>query len=176
MNDERFLKDWLRETTSDAADPQASADRVLARVPEIRQRSRWYPWLPGRRRREDDTPTGPQGRTRLMFSPVKAITAGALVLALSAAFLIGQPLDRSGDGVPGAEQEAAHAPPVEVNSRYLGISCDEDFWQDEGDFAADGPVERSEGAICEVFLEWSDPRLQGTDTYASNGLEYLRRR
>ena len=34
MNDERFLKDWLRDTTDDIPDAQASADRVLARVPE----------------------------------------------------------------------------------------------------------------------------------------------
>ena len=44
MNDERFLKDWLQDTTGDTPDAQASADRVLARVPGIRQRTRRWPW------------------------------------------------------------------------------------------------------------------------------------
>ena len=41
MNDERFLKDWLRDTTSDTPDPQASAERVMTHVPRVRQRNRW---------------------------------------------------------------------------------------------------------------------------------------
>ncbi|MEA2026800.1 MAG: hypothetical protein U9O18_08910, partial [Chloroflexota bacterium] len=38
-----------------------------------------------------------------MLSPVKAITAGAIIFALGGAFLIAQPFDREGGGVPGAE-------------------------------------------------------------------------
>ena len=38
-----------------------------------------------------------------MFSPVKAITAGALVFALGGVLLIAQPFDRQGGSVPGAE-------------------------------------------------------------------------
>jgi hypothetical protein len=154
MNDERFLKDWLRDTTDDTPDPQASADRVLARVPETRQRSRWWPWLPGRHRPHDDTPPSPHGRTRLMLSPVKAITAGALALALSAAFLVAQPTDR--DSAPGAEPAAE--PPVRVEvTEALGLSgCEEP------------PDGRPADFVCEVLHEWSDPQLQGTSLTLEN--------
>ena len=38
-----------------------------------------------------------------MFSPVKAITAGALVFAVGGLLLIAQPFDQPGVGVPGAQ-------------------------------------------------------------------------
>ena len=46
-----------------------------------------------------------------MLSPVKAITAGALVFALSGAFLIAQPFDQQAS-VPGAQ--STFLPGVEV--------------------------------------------------------------
>ena len=119
MNDERFLKDWLRDTTDDTPDAQASADRLLARVPEIRQRSRWWPWLPGRRRPHDETPSSLSGRTRSMLSPVKAITASALIFALGGVLLIAQPFDQEGS-VPGAEQATDYPDPVYVTAYYTG--------------------------------------------------------
>ncbi|MGD8485986.1 MAG: hypothetical protein PVG27_12955 [Chloroflexota bacterium] len=169
MNDERFLKDWLRETTDDTQDPQASADRVLARVPKIRQRSRWWPWLPVRRTRPqpiDDDPPTIQGRTRLMLSPVKAITAGTLVLAISAAFLVAQPFDQQGSA-PGAEQAAEPLAPVYVTGETLDRRC-----EGETDPVVEGPVERSYGTGCEILKDWSDPRLAGIDWRNNNGTLY----
>ena len=52
-----------------------------------------------------------------MFSPVKAITAGALVFALGGVLLIAQPFDQQGGSVPGAATDADIVPPVEVTGR-----------------------------------------------------------
>ncbi len=52
------------------------------------------------------------GRTQTMFSPVKAITVGALVFAIGGTFLIAQPFGQQGDSVPGAQ--SAFLPGVEV--------------------------------------------------------------
>ena len=102
-----------------------------------------------------------------MFSPVKAITAGALIFALSAAFLVAQPFDQQG-GVPGAEQGADPAAPVEVTATFRGIGNCAD-----GSIEMDGYFKREYGFTCTVDNEWSDPRLQGTETYVANGVAYL---
>jgi hypothetical protein len=102
-----------------------------------------------------------------MLSPVKAITTAALVFALSAAFLVAQPSDRLGGGVAGAEQAAEPAPPVEVTAETTGITCT------SGSPERDGSVQRVYGMTCEVHNEWSDPRLQGTETYVDNSVRYM---
>ena len=86
MNDERFLKDWLRDTTDSTADANAAADEVVARLPEVPQRRRWLPWPPARRPKSDE----PHGRTRLMFSPVTAVALGAIALVGSAGIYMAQ--------------------------------------------------------------------------------------
>jgi hypothetical protein len=123
MNDERFLADWLADTTTSDHDPSKSARQVMAKVPKTRQRGRWWP-LPSVRRstpsvvRADlpqrtpvsaplgDTPTV-IGRTQSMFSPAKAIAAAALVFAVGGVLLIAQPFDQQGGGVPGAATDGA---------------------------------------------------------------------
>jgi hypothetical protein len=102
-----------------------------------------------------------------MLNSVKTITAAALVLGLSAAFLVAQPSDRLGGGVPGAEQEAEPAPPVFVTGKVVGYGeC--------GGSAGNRTGSRVEdhGMTCEVKMEWNDPRLDGTNTYVDIGVEY----
>jgi hypothetical protein len=157
MNDERFLKDWLRDTTTDASDPQASADQILARLPHARQRSRWWPLLPGRRRTpHDDTPPTVTGRTMFMFSPIKAISAGALVFALGGMFLIAQPFGQQGESAPGADSGDVAATWVTGDIYAPGSDCSWPLtrW--------DGAVRHEWGYHCEP-QEWttSDPRLSG---------------
>jgi hypothetical protein len=102
-----------------------------------------------------------------MLSPVKAITAGALVFALGGAFLIAQPFDQGG-GVPGAEEAADYADPVYVTGRYVGGGgYDEEEPPDE----PYGPAWLTQWTGT-VQHEWSDPRLQGTETFADNCIDY----
>jgi hypothetical protein len=99
MNDERFLKAWLRDTFDSPSDPHGAADKVVAHLPDTPQRRRWLLWPSIRRKRQDHDTT--DRRTSLMISPLQAIAAGSLALALGAAFLITQP------GVdPGVEVES----------------------------------------------------------------------
>lgn len=102
-----------------------------------------------------------------MFSPVKAIIGGALVFALSAAFLVAQPIDRLGGGVPGAEQGVAPAAPVEVTATFRDIECE---GYDSSEVV--GRVVRIYGDTCTVNNEWSDPRLEGTETYRDNHVDF----
>jgi hypothetical protein len=102
-----------------------------------------------------------------MLSPVKAITAGALALALSATFLISQPSGRPVT-VPGAEQPADYPEPVYVTGRYAGGG---------GDDNEDPPSEELGPAWLTLWTgtvqhKWSDPRLQGTETFAQNCIDY----
>jgi hypothetical protein len=85
MNDERFLREWLQETATDASDPQAAADRLVVRSAKIRQRHRWWPLWPGR-----TTTTDPPRRTRLMLNPTAALAAVAVV-AIGATLMLVQP-------------------------------------------------------------------------------------
>ena len=133
MNDERFLKDWLQDTTDPSSDPQAAADKVMADVPKTKQRSRWWPLLPGRRRTADDgSPSGSTRRTTFMLSPVKAITAGVLVFAFGGALLIAQPVGHEGDVAPAATTGLEGAAPVEVSGRIAGRrgGCRPRYWRD----------------------------------------------
>jgi len=124
-NDER-MADELRAFYEER--PQVQPDRIRMAhgvLDEIHsqphgQQTRW--WLPSFKR----TPTPPTavprtehqpssipdpnglspnltGRTQSMFSPVKAVAAGALVFALGGMFLIAQPFGQQRDNVPVAE-------------------------------------------------------------------------
>ena len=53
-----------------------------------------------------------------MFSPAKAITAGALVFALGGVLLIAQPFEQQGGRVPGAATDAERAEPVEFTGSW----------------------------------------------------------
>ena len=178
------VRRWLRHTEATPPDAHRSARQVMARMPYVRQRGRRWP-LPifGRRTspapftsdREQrfaaipDTlyriPTA-TGRTRLMFSPVKAVVVGALVFALGGAFLIVQPFGQQ-NGVPGAEQGAEPVAPLRVTGPTISRKCGP-----ESEPVVEGPVERWYGSGCEILKDWSDPRLAGVDWRNSNGTLY----
>ena len=184
------VRRWLRHTEATPPDARQSARQVMARMPHVRQRSRWLP-LPTIGRRTSAAPSTSDregwleappdttyrfptatGRTRLMFSPVKAIIAGALVFAIGGVMLVAQPFDQQGS-VPGIEQAAEPAAPVKVTATFQRLDCDSSSGSSEGSFEEEGPVEWVYGSYCTAYNRWSDPRLQGTETYLSNGVEYM---
>ena len=148
-DDERFLKDWLDDDAPDPAAAHLDADQVMARLPQTKQRSRWWPLLPARRTQPRSSTDGPpptiHGRTRSMFSPVKAISAGALVFAIGGAFLIAQPFQQPTADL-GAETETSGAtwitgsvkrapgcstPPSEVTLEVIrsrDVTCSPQAW------------------------------------------------
>jgi hypothetical protein len=89
-----------------------------------------------------------------MFSPAKAVTAGALVLALGSAFFIAQPLDRRGS-LPAAESEAVAPTWVTGNVAYAPHCTGPDSEQD-------GAVRHDWNTECSPQT-WtsSDPRFTG---------------
>ena len=123
MNDEQMrslLDSWYRNREVAPTDVNEGVAEVMADVPRTRQQGRWLPFRLFRRKAQTPTATDTTdyrpssipatngrtptviGRTQTMFSPVKAITAGALVFAIGGAFLFAQPLDQKGDIVPAA--------------------------------------------------------------------------
>ena len=161
MNDERMqslLEEEFRAMDTAPDDVERSTREVLQRKAHVRQRSRWWPFPVLYRRTQSPTTNGTThdhpgpnpatnghtptviGRTRSMFSPVKAITAGALVFAIGGAFLIAQPFDQQGASVPGA---ATDAQPATTNTEFTA----------EWGFTA---------GCCVVVEPASDPRFAGT--------------
>ena len=166
MNDERLgeeIGDFYRETDVMPPDSNGSAHEVASRltqVAQVKRRRRLPTWLTRTTHQPSlipatngHTPTV-IGRTQSMLSPVKAITAGALVFALGGMFLIAQPFDQPGD-VPGAEAEEVAATWVTGNIQ-AAPSCS------DGDYEVDIGVIRSRNIECRPQA-WtsSDPRLTG---------------
>ena len=151
-----LLRTWFRDRRIAPTDVPNGVAQVMARVPEVRQRGRWWP-LPVLHRTVQ-TPTASDtaeyrpspipatnghaptviGRTQTMFSPVKAITAGALVFAIGGLFLVAQPLEPQRPAAPATEMTTLPGVTVTVT-----VDC---------------PVEPA--------CSWtaSDPRLTGTGT------------
>ena len=100
-----------------------------------------------------------------MFSPVKAITAGAVVFALGGLFLVAQPFGQQ-RSVPGAEGAEPLAP-VYVTGETVDRAC-----EGAPDPVVEGPVQRGYGGTCASLKEWSDPLLEGTDVRADNSTDY----
>ena len=92
-----------------------------------------------------------------MFSPAKAITAGAIVFALGGVLLIAQPFDQQGGSVPGAATDTEVVPATWVTgSVAFATSCSGPTRED------DAGVRRERDYLCEP-QRWtsSDPRLTG---------------
>ena len=89
-----------------------------------------------------------------MLSPVKAITAGVIVVAVGGALLIAQPFQQQ-SSVPGAEADAV-APTWVTGNVQPAPSCS------RGDLEVDGDVQRNRNLECSPQT-WtsSDPRLTG---------------
>jgi hypothetical protein len=189
MNDEQMqsvLDEWFEDTDPQPPNAQRTTTHVMAQVPQTRQRGRWLPFRLFRPKAQtpiatnDTTDYQPTpipatnghsptvlGRTQSMFSPVKAITAGALVFAIGGVFLIAQPFDQQGASVPGAATEVA--PPVEFTATW-GFSGG-----NVREATADGldPTRYRDGVDNLRIIEpASDPSFVGDVTVAYNYDEY----
>jgi hypothetical protein len=169
MNDEQHtpsLGRWLKDSDVAPPDPQTSARQIMAALPESETPRRWWPF---RRRatpvhRSSSTqstdfqpspipsanghPPTVLGRTQSMFSPVKAITAGALIFALGGVLLIAQPFDQQGGSVPGAATDTEPAQTVEVTGEVFFSSGDgslETWVADDARLTGSGRKDSTEG-------------------------------
>lgn len=161
------IRVWMKE---EVPLDDAGIHRVLARLPDIPQRRHrwlwpldWRPFAsdatrdagvhgvrmtdhrPGSMSDTTDRLPTATGRTRLMFSPVKAIVGGALVFAIGGVFLIAQPFGQQGDSVPAAAPVVEQTEAVRVTAAQ---ACAWDF--------PDG----IQTGTCTITA--SDPRLTGT--------------
>jgi hypothetical protein len=175
MSDERMqsaLDEWFQDTDPQPPNARRTATRLMAQLPQTRQRGRWLPFRLFHPKAQ--TPTAPDtteyqpnpipasnghtptviGRTQSMLSPVKAITAGAIVFAVGGAFLITQPFQQAVN-VPGAEAEPI-APTWVTGNIEPASPCS------SGDLVIDGDVRRYTNVECSPQT-WtsSDPRLTG---------------
>jgi hypothetical protein len=194
MSDEHMsdkdLEVVLREWTQDAPAGQPDRSRVVGSVvgqlgSTRRRRRRWwaFPW----RNRKPDEPAAIDktqnqpspipasnghtptviGRTSSMLSPVKAITAGAIVFAIGGVMLIAQPFQQQGT-VPGAElSEPAEA--VEFTARFpwgpqVGTGTSE--------VLDSGVTEQVDWAHQTRSVDSSDQRFEGEMVYTCNSHEY----
>jgi hypothetical protein len=103
-----------------------------------------------------------------MFSPAKAITAGALVFAIGGVLLIAQPFYQQGEGVPAAESTDL-VEPVEftlvigqANKAGLPATCD----------VVDGVNHCRDARPPVAITEASDPRLDGQLTVSVSQIQY----
>ena len=103
------------------------------------------------------------GRTTSMLSPAKAITAGALVLAVSGAFLVAQPFQQP-SAVPGAEDEATEPIPPTIVSGGM-VDWGEGSYEDETEAMEDGVLRRRGLHFEGARFEMDDPRLTGDVSY-----------
>jgi hypothetical protein len=157
MNDERYLRDWLQDTSDSTTDPNAAADRIVARVSVSPQRHRWLPWPSVRRPKTDDVPTN--RRNRSMFSPVQSLAAVALALAAGGAMLLATQDTAPAEPAPAAAVEPVQAVPLTVELDFL----------EQRSFGE--KTELPTGSTRSVGRVWvnrvvdaSDPRFEGTAT------------
>jgi len=182
MNDEQMqplLEVWLRGRGVPRPQVQTGVARVMGNVPQTRQQGRWLPFPSFKPNAQTPSTTDTSesqstpipasnghtptvlGRTQSMFSPVKAITAGALVFAIGGVLLIAQPFDQQ-SSVPGAETDTEAVAPAWVTGTIaLGASC-------SGPTAStpepDVQPEREHHRCSTQTWTTSDPRLTGTST------------
>jgi len=181
MNDEQMLQEvgsWLNDGDPVPPDAHQSVRQAMARTPKVRQRGRWWP-LPILGRTADPSTTDQTttfqsapipatnghsptttGRTLSMFSPAKAITAGALVFVIGGALLIAQPFGQSGGVVPGATTDIESESPVWVTGTIgLASGCS------GRTSTSEAGVRQERDYVCNSQT-WTttDPRLGGDAT------------
>ncbi len=170
----------LRDQATPHPNPHASVQQAMAQVRQTGQvRRRW--WLPTWRSKTAPSPAIDQttdyqptsipaanghtptvtGRTQSMLSPVKAITAGAIVFAIGGAFLIAQPFDQRGN-VPGAEVDAEPAAAYFTGEVTSGPAVQGSLDEEDDVFLI-----RDEMGLADT-IETSDPRVSGTLSWVTN--------
>ena len=181
--DKTRLHDWLDDTVGQTPDPVEGTRQVMSQVEETSQVGRWLPFTVFHRNAKAKTPTtadtkayqpGPisatngqtatiTGRTQSMFTPVKAITAGALVFAIGGVLLIAQPFDQQ-SSVPGAAIDDESMTPALVTGFlvYPEDSPSSELLPSYEKTEVDGIVR--ERWLDTADVEMSDPRLSGAFT------------
>jgi hypothetical protein len=155
MKDERYwpvLGTWLKDTATAPPDPRQTARREAERLPQTTQlRRHWWlrsPWRTPSHPSERDPTTyqpGPTpatsghtptviGRTQIMFSPAKALIAGALVFGIGGALLVAAPIQQP-SSVPEAETEGVAPTWVTGSMQHVDGSCSE-----TGSSTDEGPI------------------------------------
>ncbi len=177
MNDDRLgldLREWMKDTEYAPPDARQSARQVATRLPRTRQVGRWWPF-PISYRRTHTPPTTDTieyepipipatnghtptviGRTQSMFSPAKAITAGALIFAIGGVFLIAQPFGQQ-VGVPGAATIDL-GPAAYVHGTMVELECCGDEVETFDDA---GNRLTLRGSASSGTMRMDDPRLSG---------------
>ena len=182
MNDDRLttaLGSFYKSTAQTPPDPSRSLGEVMTRVPQTRQRGRWWP-LPSLRRASVAPPVIPTtgfqptpmpatighastitGRTQVMFSPFKAIITGAVVFAVGGVFLIAQPFDQQRGVAPGAVTDTpGESTPVTGTS-----GC---WLKTSGIFQLTSAPYSLTDQVLTCSEVASDPRVTGTMTMVIN--------
>ena len=185
MTDEKLgldLARWMKDAEFAPTDASRSAHQVATRLPQTRQLGRRW-WLPSSKRTQAIPPTTDQtteyqptpilatngqsatvtGRTQSMFTPVKAITAGALVFAIGGVLLIAQPFDQQ-SSVPGAAIDDESMTPALVTGFlvYPEDSPSSELLPSYEKTEVDG-IARGRW-LDTADVEMSDPRLSGAFT------------
>jgi hypothetical protein len=94
-----------------------------------------------------------------MLSPVKAITAGALVFALGGVLLIAQPFDQQGATVPGAATDGVDPGPA---AYVHGLMFEGDGgWDEVETYDDDGNRLTLRDSVMSGNVEMDDQRLSG---------------
>ena len=96
-----------------------------------------------------------------MFSPVKAITAGALVFAIGGVLFIAQPFEQQGGSVPGAA--------TDTEGESTAVTGTSDCHLRKGGISQiSTPPYSLTGHVLTCIETASDPRVTGTSTVAIN--------
>ena len=186
MNDERLqsvLEEGFRTLDTTPKDVERSTRRVMERKAHVRQRSRWWPFpvfyrTPKTSRTTDTTAYQPSpipatnghaptviGRTQTMFSPSKALIAGALVFGIGGAMLIAQPFGQQGGSAPGAATDVVPQPPAEFSGQVVcgpPIGVGGNGSETTVDIGDEGLVlTRYRGGTWRQTIDVTDPRLEG---------------
>ncbi len=96
-----------------------------------------------------------------MFSPVKTITAGALIFAVGGVFLIAQPFDQQGGVVPGAVTDTPGESTSVTGTSVCTLETSGTFQLVTAPYSLTGHVLRCTDTA-------SDPRVAGTSTVILN--------
>jgi hypothetical protein len=185
MNDDRLLLEmrrWLQEERVVLPDAEEAGQRIASRLPTTMQRRRRRWRLPALVRTlkpastRDTTDYQPKptpatnghsptviGRTQTMFSPAKAIVAGALVFGIGGVLLIAQPFEPQGSALPGATTDSAIDPcatPIVYVTGHVIWGREEPGTK----HFSSGGSQRIRGQVYVNTMDLDDDRLDGPGT------------
>ena len=157
------LTDFERRVAGEvirAMGPQQPVDDLAVFTTIATQPPRWRFWstsMPS----ANGHPATITGRTYTMFSPVKAIIAGALILALGGVLSIVQPFDQQGATVPAAATAEPASPSAEWTAVTGTAVCS---LQTSGTWQRESLPYGLTGRVLTCVDTASDPRVAGTST------------